>query len=462
MNQWFVNVKVDSEQRPDVDRIYMVARELMTGGGGWPNNLFLTPDLKPFYAGSYFPPRDDPRAGPGFPTVLASIDHVWKTDRAQALSVADNVMAAMRRVQSATTGGAVAPIKPDAWLAKARETLLPQFDSMDGGLADRRSGTKFPNQPRLALLLLDYRINQTSAALSGVLNTLDAMVFGGIRDQLGGGFHRYSTEPSWSIPHFEKMLYDNAQLLQLYAEAFRITGLPLYRQIALETAGYLGRDMMAPDGGFYTARDSQLNGVEGEGYLWTRGEMVSLLSEKEAARFLSAYSLTPVPRPDVPDVVHPRDVNGEPPAVLRLRVPIDQTLETADFKDVTEMLASFAADRQKLLVAREQRAQPARDEKIVISLNGLAIATLAESSQILHDPELLSWAQKAAERLWALAYDQRTGLLKHEIYRGQVQTSGFLQDYASLGAAFMSLADVTAVRQCRRHRCKRSAYAKRG
>jgi uncharacterized protein YyaL (SSP411 family) len=443
MNQWFVNVKVDREQRPDVDRIYMVARELMTGGGGWPNNLFLTPDLKPFYAGSYFPPRDDPRAGPGFPSVLASIDHVWTTDRPQPQNVADNVMAAMRRVQSATTGGAVAPIKPDAWLAKARETLLPQFDRMDGGLADRRSGTKFPNPPRLALLLLDYRIHQTSTALSGVLNTLDAMVFGGIHDQLGGGFHRYSTEPSWSIPHFEKMLYDNAQLLQLYAEAFRITGLPLYRQIALETAGYLGRDMMAPDGGFYTARDAQLNGVEGEGYLWTRGEIVSLLGEKEATRFLNVYSLTPVPRPDVPDVVHPRDVNGEPPAVLRLRVPIDETLKAAGFKEVTQMLAGFASDRDKLLVAREQRTQPARDEKIVISLNGLAIAALAESSQVLHNPQLLNWAQKAAERIWALAYDQPTGLLKHEIYRGQVQTSGFLQDYASLGAAFLSLADVT-------------------
>jgi len=443
MNQRFVNVKVDSEQRPDVDRIYMIARELMTGGGGWPNNLFLTPDLKPFYAGSYFPPRDDPRAGPGFPTVLASIDHTWKTDRAQALGVADNVMAAMRRVQLAIAGGAGAPIKPDVWLAKARDTLLPQFDPLGGGLADRRSGTKFPNPPRLALLLLDYGINQTSTALSGVLNTLDAMAFGGIHDQLGGGFHRYSTEPSWSIPHFEKMLYDNAQLLQLYAEAFRTTGLPLYRQIALETAGYLGRDMMAPDGGFYTARDAQLNGVEGEGYLWTRGEIVSLLGEKEATRFLNVYSLTPVPRPDVPDVVHPRDVNGEPPAVLRLRVPIDQTLKTADFKEVTQMLASFAADRQKLLVAREQRAQPARDEKIVISLNGLTIAALAESSQVLHDPQLLNWAQKTAERIWALAYDQRTGLLDHEIYRGKVQTSGFLQDYASLGAAFMSLADVT-------------------
>src|SRR5258708_32133766 len=148
MNQRFVNVKVDSEQRPDVDRIYMIARELMTGGGGWPNNLFLTPDLKPFYAGSYFPPRDDPRAGPGFPSVLASIDHTWKTDRAQALGVADNVMAAMRRVHSAIAGGAGVPIKPDVWLAQARDPLPPQFVQMDRGLADPRTCTNFPISPR--------------------------------------------------------------------------------------------------------------------------------------------------------------------------------------------------------------------------------------------------------------------------------------------------------------------------
>jgi uncharacterized protein len=201
--------------------------------------------------------------------------------------------------------------------------------------------------------------------------------------------------------------------------------------------------MMAPDGGFYTARDAQLHGIEGEGYLWTRGEIASLLGDKEATRFLGVYALTPVPRPEVPDVVHPRDVNGEPPAVLRVRVPIDLTLKRAGFKDVPEMLAQFASDREKLLAAREKRAQPARDEKIVVSLNGLAIAALAESGQILDDPQLVTWAQKAAERIWALAYDQSTEVLKHEIYRAQVQTSGFLQDYALLGAAFMSLADAT-------------------
>jgi uncharacterized protein YyaL (SSP411 family) len=442
MNQWFVNVKVDSEQRPDLDRIYMMARQIMTGQGGWPNNLFLTPDLKPFYAGSYFPPKDDPRAGPGFPTVLAAINQGWTSDRAQVLGVAENVMTAMRRVQSAMTGNAPAPINPGAWMAKARDRLLPQFDPQYGGLGDR-SRTKFPNAPRLALLLGDYRINRTSAALSAVSGTLDAIAFGGIHDHLAGGFHRYSTEPTWSVPHFEKMLYDNAQLLRLYTAAFQITGKPLYRQIAIETARYLATDMMASDGGFYTARDAQLDGVEGEGYLWTRGEISSLLDAKEAVRFLNAYGLTPVPRPNVPDLMHPRDVDGEPPAVLRLRLPIDRTLQDAGFNDVAQLFSEFAADRAKLMAAREKRRQPARDEKMVIALNGLAIEALAESGKTLSQPEFVNWARMAAERIWSLAYEQKAGALKHEIFNSAAQTDGFLQDYASLGVSFMTLFEIT-------------------
>ncbi len=352
-------------------------------------------------------------------------------------------MTAMRRLQSAMTGSASAPIAPSAWLAKARDTLLPQLDPQYGGLADGRSGTRFPNAPRLALLLTDYQINRIPAVRSGVSDALHAIAFGGIHDQLAGGFHRYSTEPTWSIPHFEKMLYDNAQLLRLYSAAFQLTRKPLYRQIAEETAQYLAKDMMSPDGGFYTARDAQLDGIEGEGYLWTRGEIASLLGEKEAARFLGVYALTALPKSNVPDVAHPRDINGEPAAVLRLRVPIDRTLKDSGFKEVTQMLTEFASDRAALMAAREKRRQPARDEKMVLSLNGLAVAALAESGQALGEPDFVNWAKMAAERMWSLAYDQRAGALKHEIFRGQAQTGGFLQDYASLGSSFMTLFDVT-------------------
>jgi uncharacterized protein YyaL (SSP411 family) len=370
------------------------------------------------------------------------INQGWTSDRAQVLGVAENVMTAMRRVQSAMTSNASAPINPGAWTAKARDTLLPQFDQLDGGLSDR-SGTKFPNAPRLALLLSDHQINRTPAALEDVLGTLDAIAFGGIHDHLAGGFHRYSTEPSWSVPHFEKMLYDNAQLLRLYTAAFQITKKPLYRQIAIETARYLGKDMMGSDGGFYTARDAQLDGVEGKGYLWTRGEISSVLGTNEAARFLDAYALTPLPRSSVTDVVHPRDVGGEPPAVLRLRIPIDQTLRDAGFGDVAQLLSEFAVDRAALKAAREKRRQPARDEKIVISLNGLAIAALAESGQILGEPDFVNWAKMAAERIWSLAYDRKAGALKHEIFHGEAQTDGFLQDYAALGLSFTTLSEVT-------------------
>lgn len=442
MNQWFVNVKVDSEERPDVDRIYMHAREIMTGGGGWPNNLFLTPDLKPFYAGSYFPPKDDPRAGPGFPAILAALNRAWTSDRAQVLGVAENVTTALQRLQSAMSGHGTAAVDPAAWLAKARDKLLPQFDALEGGFADR-SGTKFPNAPRLSLLLTDYQLNRTPDALSDVLATLDAIAFGGIHDQLAGGFHRYSTEPSWSVPHFEKMLYDNAQLLQLYSTAFQLTKNPFYREIALETARYLAKDMMAPEGGFYTARDAQLDGVEGAGYLWTRGEIASILGAKKAERFLSVYGLTPLPRSNVPDIAHPQNVNGEPPAALRLRVPIDQTLKDAGFNDAAEMFAAFSSDRSTLMAIREKRRQPARDEKIVVGLNGLAIAALAEGGRILDQAEFVNLAKVSAERLWTLAYDEKTGILKHEIFRGRAQTDAFLQDYASLGSALMTLLDVT-------------------
>ncbi|MBA7465834.1 hypothetical protein ES707_01006 [subsurface metagenome] len=443
MNQWFVNVKVDSEQRPDVDRIYMLAREIMTGGGGWPNNLFLTPDLKPFYAGSYFPPKDDPRSGPGFPTILAAISQAWTSDRANVLGVGEKVTAALRQLQSAASGQGNAPIDPAAWLAKARDKLLPQFDPLTGGFADRRSGTKFPNAPRLVLLLTDYLLNRRHQALSDVLATLDAIAFGGIHDQLAGGFHRYSTEPTWSIPHFEKMLYDNAQLLQLYATAFQLTKKPLYKEIALETARFLAKDMMAPEGGFYTARDAQLDGVEGAGYLWTRGEIVTILGGKEAERFLSVYGLTPLPKPNVPDVAHPQSVNGEPPAVLRLRVPMDKTLKDTGFGDAAQMIAAFSSDRAALMAARERRPQPARDEKMVVSLNGLAIAALANSGRILSQAEFVNLATTSAERLWTLAYDEKTGILKHEIFRGRAQTDAFLEDYASFGSALITLVDAT-------------------
>ncbi|OAF12426.1 hypothetical protein AYJ54_06250 [Bradyrhizobium centrolobii] len=441
MNQWFVNIKVDREQRPDVDQIYMLATEILTRRGAWPNNLFLTPDLKPFFAGSYFPPRDDPAGGAGFPTILAALHDAWANHlQDKVLPVAGQVFQAMQRVQAEMTAGKEAPVKPGEWLRNASKALQSRIDPKSGGLGDR-SGTKFPQAPSMKLLLTDYRVNHDKASLDAVTAALNAMAFGGIHDHLAGGFYRYSTEPTWSIPHFEKMLYDNAQLLRLYAEAYAATKDPVYRAVALDVGQYLRRDMMASEGGFYTAIDSEVKGVEGAAYVWTKAEIASVLGEQAAKQFLAAYDVTPMTAAGTQ--------TGEPAAdrkglgVLRIRLPIEEALKSAGSQDAGQLLTSLSAARAQLLAHRQQRQQPARDEKILTDLAGLAIGALAYSSDILQQPEFLTSARMAAERIWALAYDPATRTLKHEIFAGHAQTDGYLQDYAMLGDGFISLYEVT-------------------
>jgi uncharacterized protein len=441
MNQWFINIKVDREQRPDVDQIYMLATEILTRRGAWPNNLFLTPDLKPFFAGSYFPPHDDPARGMGFPTILAALHDAWANHREdKVLPVAGQVFQAMQQVQAEMTAGKAAPVKPGEWLHKASKALQSRIDPKNGGLGDR-SGTKFPQTPSMELLLTDYRVNRDKASLDALTAALNAMAFGGIHDHLAGGFYRYSTEPTWSIPHFEKMLYDNAQLLRLYAEAYAATKQPLYRAVALDVGQYLRRDMMAPEGGFYTAIDSEVKDVEGAAYVWTRADVTSVLGDEAAKRFLAAYDVTPMAAAGATGGESSTDRKGS--GVLRIRLPIEETLKSVGFRDAVQIMALLGAARAQLLAARLQRQQPARDEKILTGLGGLAIGALAYGSEVLQQPEFLTSARMAAERIWALAYDPAMRTLKHEIFAGHAQTDGYLQDYAMLGNGFMSLYDVT-------------------
>ena len=433
MNEWFVNVKVDREQRPDIDRLYIVATEMLTGNGAWPNNLFLTPDGKPFYAGSYFPPKDGPD-GPGFPTVLAAIHDLWDNHRAEKVDpTATAVFDALKKAQAEQAGAAPVPVTPDAWMRQAVAGLLRKLDPYHGGFGSAASGPKFPQAPALELLLTDEADPTARAALVG---TLHAMAFGGIHDQIGGGFHRYVTEPTWSIPHFEKMLYDNAQLLALYARGYALTQDPLDREIGRDIATYLMRDMTAPEGGFYTAQDAEVTGVEGANSLWTRAQIEALLGAKETEAFFGAYALTPMPA-----------VKGDPAGataggVLRLKLPISATLERGHYKDVTAMLAAFAPDRARLLAARQTRTQPMRDDKIVTSLNGLAIGAFTRAGMILETPEYVSVATKAATHLWA-AFDAQTGLLDHQIFEGRPAGDGELDDYAMLADGYLTLAQAT-------------------
>jgi uncharacterized protein YyaL (SSP411 family) len=287
--------------------------------------------------------------------------------------------------------------------------------------------------------LADYQSTHNPSSREAVTRTLDAMAFGGIRDHLGGGFHRYSTDPTWSVPHFEKMLYDNAQLLKLYAEAYQATGVVLYRQVAEEVARYLSEQVMAPDGGFYAAQDAEVAGREGASYLWKRREIVSILGQEPAERFFRVYALAPVPAQNERNVIAD-DEEG----VLRVRVPIPDVVARVGGSDIASVLASLAPARTKLLAVRQHRAQPPRDEKIIVAWNALAIDALVRTGQILDSSRTLAAARESANEIWKQAYDPKTGELKHEIFRGRAQIEGYLDDYALLGIAFLSLGEATS------------------
>ena len=441
MNQWFVNIKVDREERPDVDRIYMLATQLITGHGGWPNNIFLAPDMKPFFAGSYFPPTDDPSGRPGFPTIIKAIHERWMADRKRVTDQAARVFLAMLQAQRPDISRATVPVKPAEWLTRAREALAQGFDPDNPGFF-RGHGPKFPHEPMLGLLLTDYRVNRAEESLGMLRKALDAMAYGGIRDHLAGGFHRYSTEPTWSVPHFEKMLYDNAQLLRLYAETYQITRDPLYKAVALELSNYLDREMSAPEGGLYTAQDAEVNGEEGASYAWARPEIVSVLGAQDAQGFFQVYELTLMARP------RGQAGMGDPVGVLRVRADLAKNRGNAALLQSVNRLSAL---RARLLDVRNRRPQPLRDDKIVVGINGLAIEALVRSAQILGTPRDLAAARRTADRIWAVAYDPASRLLRHQIFQGRAQTDAFLEDYALLGNGLMALYDATQDATVRAH-----------
>ena len=428
MNKWFVNIKVDREERPDIDETYMLARQLLTGSGGWPNNLFLTPDLKPFFAGSYFPPEDRGERR-GFPSILKVVHENWLEDPAEIRQMGATVHEALLRMRDRNRKPAsLLRLRPDRWLADARERILPHRDDAYGGF-DGGGGTKFPQSPQLSMFLADYRINGSAESLQTAGETLNAMAFGGIHDHLGGGMHRYATEPTWSVPHFEKMLYDNAQLLKAYTDYYTITRQPLAREMATDIAGFLARRLTAPEGGFYTAEDADIEGKEGETYLWTKGEITTALGAEDAARFFKLYELVPLPD----------DAHG--PGVLRIRR--DRTDLKTDGAKLVDDVTQAAPLRAKLVAVRDRRQQPARDDKIVVSLNGLAIAALARAGTVFGEPQWIKSAKQAGEFVWQRAFDAKSGDLNRYVYDGEARGDGFLEDYALLGLGLVALGDAT-------------------
>jgi uncharacterized protein len=405
MNQGFVCVKVDREERPDVDAVYMDAVQALTGRGGWPMTVFLTPDLKPFYAGTYFPPVD--RHGlPGFPRLVATLAELWRTRRDDLLAEGEKVAAVV------TSGAALAasdrPLGEDL-LAGAVAALERGFDAEWGGFSP---APKFP-QPMLLELLLRCHLRGQAGALEMAVRTLDRMAAGGIHDQLGGGFHRYSTDGRWLVPHFEKMLYDNAQLALAYLHAHQVTGSAAYAGVVRSTLDYLLREMRHPDGGFYSAQDADSEGVEGRFFVWPYSE----LAERGLAEWFGA------------------EPQGNWEGVNVLWHP--QGVEAA--------LASRPepAALHSLWEARERRPRPATDDKVLAGWNALAIRALAEAGRVLGEPRYVA-AAEAAGRFVLGRMRRPDGRLVRSWREGRTGAYGFLDDHAGMALACLALWETTA------------------
>jgi len=417
MNRHFVNVKLDREERPDLDEIYMTATQVLADHGGWPNSVFLTPDLKPFYAGTYFPPAD--RQGlPGFPAVLASLAAAWRDRRVEVEEQAEAVADALRQYLA---GGGPAGEPPGAALAElSLQQLGRRFDPLCGGFG---WAPKFPTPANL-LLLLEMSDERPEAG-DMLASTLSAMGRGGIFDQLGGGFHRYATDREWRVPHFEKMLYDNGLLLELYAREHARGGDPEAARTARETALFLEREMTAPEGGLWSAIDAETGGHEGAFYVWTRQEIEAVLGAEDAAFLAPLLGFGGAPF-----------FEGSR-FVLHWPEPLAAQAERRRIRR-EELLAQVDPLRRALLAARSRRPRPATDDKVLTEWNGMAIGGLAVAGRLLGEPALVRRAARAADFVLG-ALRPAGGPLLHVWRGGSARIPAFLADYVHLVRGLLAL-----------------------
>ena len=420
MNRHFVSIKVDREERPDLDDVYMAATLAMNQGqGGWPMTVFLTPEQEPFYAGTYFPPED--RWGrPGFSTVLKRIAEMWEKERESIKEQGAQLAAYLRENAQAAPGGAVG----EEALREAADQLGHEFDDRWGGFGP---APKFPPSAALSLLLRVHRRFSDAHALEMVRRTLDAMARGGMYDQLGGGFARYSTDVRWLVPHFEKMLYDNAQLARAYLEGLQVTGDDFYGRIATETLDYVLREMTDPAGGFYSATDADSEGEEGKFFVWTPGEVRAALGpdgEELARRFCAYYDVTEAG-------------NWEGRSILNAPRPMAAVARELGI-DPAELERSLADARARIYEARSKRVPPARDDKVLTAWNGLMISALAEAFRVMDDPRYLAAARRAADFLLS-TLRRPDGRLLRTWRAGRAHLDAYLEDYAFLAEALVDL-----------------------
>ena len=418
LNASFVAIKVDREERPDVDRVYMSAMQAMGVGGGWPLNVFLTPDLKPFFGGTYFPPR-------ALLEVLPRVREAWRAHRAEIQKTGVEVMAALAGMNQPDR----ANVRREQLLAEAYRALERSYDAEQGGFG---TAPKFPSTVNLNFLLRVWARDPKSNARARemVVRQLDRMQAGGIHDCLGGGFHRYSTDRTWLVPHFEKMLYDQAQLAWAYLEGYQVTGDPRYAETARGIFAYVARDLTSPEGAFDSAEDADSEGEEGKFYVWTPDEITAVLGPEEARLFEQRYGVTAAG-------------NFEGGAsILHEAAPVAQL--AAEWKQPREEVESrLARSRAKLLAARERRVRPHRDDKVLTAWNGLMISALSRGARVLSDPDLANRAARAADFVWEKLRDAGSGELHRRFRAGEVSGQGQLDDYAYYALGLVDLYEAT-------------------
>ena len=420
VNDSFVAIKVDREERPDLDAIYMEAVQQMTGHGGWPMSVFLTPDGKPFYGGTYFP--DQARHGlPSFSNVLSGVAEAWRERRdevEQAGSAIAGSIAAQVRATPAASDLASGAGRQDWMLDAALVALERDFDGRNGGWG---GAPKFPQPMTIEFLLRMHLRTRDARPLAMARRTLDAMAAGGIYDHLGGGFARYATDSVWLVPHFEKMLYDNAQLARVYLHAWQITGDDRYREVVTETLGFVERELLTAEGGFASSLDADTLGEEGLTYVWSREEVDSILGA-DAASFSAAYDVT-------------ENGNWEGHTILRrLTTPADDEPQLSDA-------------RSTLLAARSARPQPGRDDKVLTAWNGLMIAAYAEAGSALARPDWVRVAERATGLLLRQVRDSETRL-RRSWKDGRALHSGVLEDYANFAEGLLALYQASFDERC--------------
>ncbi len=420
MNAHFVNIKVDREERPDLDTIYMNYVQMTTGSGGWPMTVFLTPDQIPFYGGTYFPPED--RFGrPGFRRVCLTLAEAYREKKNEIEAQGPKILQRLAAMNTISSGTGKVTAKS---LNLAFDQLASRFDMTHGGFT---GAPKFPGSMNLAFLLRHYSRTGQQGARNFVELSLNKMAHGGMYDQLGGGFHRYSVDERWLVPHFEKMLYDNALLSRLYLEAYQLSPEPLYRRIVEEILDYVVREMLSPEGGFYSTQDADSQGHEGKFFIWAPKEILEILGEEEGKAFCRFYDVTP-------------EGNFEGANILNVPRPLEKVAEDLSLPP-EELSQILSRGRERLFREREKRVKPHRDEKILTGWNGMMAVSFVEAAVVLQRPDYLEVAKRNAHFL--LKHLCRDGQVLRTHKDGTSKLRGYLDDYANFVEELLALYQAT-------------------